>query len=74
MFQLKEIEKGCSKECGITSMSIKDVLATLTDDGLVDWEKIGTSNYYWAFRSKDANTRKRVLEETEAELTEMKVH
>lgn len=36
-------------------MAIKDVLQSLVDDGLVHAEKIGTSNYYWAFPSEGAN-------------------
>ncbi|KAF8926814.1 Meiotic nuclear division protein 1, partial [Haplosporangium bisporale] len=31
--------------------SVKDVLQSLVDDGLVTVEKIGTSNYYWSFPS-----------------------
>lgn len=33
-------------------MAIKDVLQGLVDDSLVDSDRIGTSNYYWAFPSK----------------------
>ena len=51
-FQLKELEKQCQKEKGITSMSVKDILTSLVDDGMVDTEKIGTSVYFWAFPSK----------------------
>lgn len=36
-------------------MSVKDVLQSLVDDGLVDSDRIGTSNYFWAFPSKAAN-------------------
>ena len=42
----------CQKEKGITSMSVKDVLQSLVDDGMVDTDKIGTSVYFWAFPSK----------------------
>lgn len=51
-FQLKELEKQCQKEKGITSMSVKDILTSLVDDGMVDTEKIGTSVYFWAFPGK----------------------
>ena len=30
-------------------MSVKEVVTSLVDDGLVDTEKIGTSVYFWAF-------------------------
>ena len=45
-----------SHSCCLTaSMSVKDVLQSLVDDGLVDSDRIGTSNYFWAFPSKVAN-------------------
>ncbi|XP_029642880.1 meiotic nuclear division protein 1 homolog [Octopus sinensis] len=55
-FQLKELEKLCQKEKGITSMSVKEILTSLVDDGMVDTEKIGTSVYFWAFPSKASQT------------------
>lgn len=33
-------------------MVIKEVLQSLIDDNLIDQEKIGASNVYWAFPSK----------------------
>ena len=51
-FTLKELERLCQKEKGITSMSVKEVLQSLVDDSLVDTEKIGTSVYFWALPSK----------------------
>lgn len=51
-FQLKEVERLCSKEKGINSMSVKDVLMSLVHDGMVDTEKIGTCVYFWAFPNK----------------------
>ena len=36
-------------------MTVKDVLQSLVDDGMVDQEKVGTSNYFWAFPSKGIN-------------------
>ncbi len=36
-------------------MSVKDVLQSLVDDGMVDTERIGTSNYFWAYPSKAMN-------------------
>jgi len=43
------------REKGITSMSVKEILQSLVDDALVDTERIGTSNYFWAFPSKASN-------------------
>ncbi|XP_067260672.1 meiotic nuclear division protein 1 homolog [Chanodichthys erythropterus] len=65
VFQLKDLEKIAPKSKGITPMSVKEVLQSLVDDNMVDTERVGTSNYYWAFPSKALHTRKRRLEELE---------
>ncbi|XP_048775211.2 meiotic nuclear division protein 1 homolog [Ostrea edulis] len=62
-FQLKELERLCQKEKGITSMSVKEILTSLVDDGMVDTDKIGTSVYFWAFPSKASQNRKRKLDD-----------
>ncbi|KAK9505342.1 hypothetical protein O3M35_009423 [Rhynocoris fuscipes] len=64
-FQMKELEKIAPKEKGIISQSVKDVVQSLVDDGMVDTEKIGTSVYFWAFPSKAKNSRKRQLNDLE---------
>uniref|UniRef100_A0AAY5EPZ3 Meiotic nuclear division protein 1 homolog n=1 Tax=Electrophorus electricus TaxID=8005 RepID=A0AAY5EPZ3_ELEEL len=70
VFQLKDIEKIAPKTKGITPMSVKDVLQSLVDDNMVDSERVGTSNYYWAFPSKALHARKRRLEELEKQNAE----
>ncbi|XP_047573819.1 meiotic nuclear division protein 1 homolog isoform X3 [Lutra lutra] len=70
VFQLKDMEKIAPKEKGITAMSVKEVLQSLVDDGMVDCERIGTSNYYWAFPSKALHARKRKLEILESQVSE----
>ncbi|XP_071848814.1 meiotic nuclear division protein 1 homolog [Apostichopus japonicus] len=70
VYQLKEVEKIASKEKGITSMAVKDVLQSLVDDNLVDSDRIGTSNYYWAFPSKASQARKRTLADLTNKLQE----
>ncbi|CAO2587995.1 Meiotic nuclear division protein 1 homolog [Lemmus lemmus] len=70
VFQLKDLEKIAPKEKGITAMSVKDVLQSLVDDGMVDCERIGTSNYYWAFPSKALHARTRKLKALNAQLLE----
>ncbi|XP_041043231.1 meiotic nuclear division protein 1 homolog [Carcharodon carcharias] len=70
VFQLKDLEKIAPKEKGITSMSVKEVLQSLVDDGMVDTDRIGTSNYFWAFPSKALHIRKRKLEQLESQLVE----
>ncbi|XP_077866462.1 meiotic nuclear division protein 1 homolog isoform X2 [Saccoglossus kowalevskii] len=69
-FQLKELEKIGPKEKGITSMSVKDVVQSLVDDGMVDTDKIGTSIYFWAFPSKASQNCKRKIEELSERLEE----
>lgn len=70
VFQLKELEKIAPKEKGIVSQSVKDVVQSLVDDGLVDTEKIGTMVYFWAFPSKAANNRKRRVSELNNKVNE----
>lgn len=52
------------------AMSVKEVLQSLVDDGMVDCERIGTSNYYWAFPSKALHARKHKLEALNSQLSE----
>ncbi|KZT72202.1 meiotic nuclear division protein 1 [Daedalea quercina L-15889] len=51
-FQLKELEKLGPKMKGIVSQSVKEVLQSLVDDGLVQADKIGSSNFFWSFPSQ----------------------
>ena len=71
-FQLKDIEKLCSAEKGITINTIKDILTSLVDDGLVDSEKIGTSIYYWSLPSKALAKRKETINQIAKELEQDK--
>ncbi|XP_052802451.1 meiotic nuclear division protein 1 homolog isoform X2 [Mya arenaria] len=70
-FQLKELERQCQKEKGITSMSVKDILTSLVDDGMVDTDKVGTSVYFWAFPSKASQNRQRKIDDLEGRLADM---
>eukprot|EP00474_Spongospora_subterranea_P000445 CRZ00903.1 hypothetical protein [Spongospora subterranea] len=49
---LKELEKHLPKVKGIVSQTVKDILQSLVDDGLVDSDKIGAGNFFWALPSK----------------------
>lgn len=51
VFLLKDVEKLAVKK-GVTFQSVKDVVQSLVDDDLLHQEKIGTSNYFWAFPSE----------------------
>ncbi|XP_019717950.1 meiotic nuclear division protein 1 homolog isoform X1 [Hippocampus comes] len=72
VFQLKDIEKIAPKTKGITPMTVKEVLQSLVDDNMVDCERVGTSNYYWAFPSKALHTRELKLEELNKQVSEAK--
>lgn len=67
-FQLKDVEKHCSADKGITQQSIKDVLTSLVDDGLIDSEKIGTSVYFWSLPSKALQKRREQVRRIEEDL------
>ena len=60
-FHLKDIEKLGIKK-GIIYQSIKDVLDSLVNDNLVESEKIGSSNFFWALPSKIYQAKKNKLE------------
>ncbi|KAJ2878321.1 Meiotic nuclear division protein 1 [Coemansia aciculifera] len=51
--------------------SIKDVVQSLVDDGMCHCEKIGTSNYFWAFPSEAAIKRQNRLEALEKDVEQM---
>ncbi|XP_078269011.1 meiotic nuclear division protein 1 homolog isoform X2 [Rhinoraja longicauda] len=70
VFQLKDLEKIAPKEKGITLMSVKEVLQSLVDDALVDSDRIGTSNYFWAFPSKALHIRNQKLETLACQVSE----
>ncbi|XP_061535584.1 meiotic nuclear division protein 1 homolog [Phycodurus eques] len=72
VFQLKDIEKIAPKTKGITPMTVKEVLQSLVDDNMVDCERVGTSNYYWAFPSKALHARELKLEELNKQVLEAK--
>ncbi|KAF9012313.1 meiotic nuclear division protein 1 [Cyathus striatus] len=51
-YQLRELEKLGPKMKGIVSQSVKEVLQSLVNDGLVQSDKIGSSNFFWSFPSQ----------------------
>ncbi|GLD95445.1 hypothetical protein PINS_up004090 [Pythium insidiosum] len=62
VYNLKEIEKLGAK-AGVVLQTVKDVNQALVDDALVDFDKIGSGNYFWSFPSKLSQQRKRKLTE-----------
>ncbi|KTW27100.1 hypothetical protein T552_02592 [Pneumocystis carinii B80] len=67
-FQLKEIEKKGYQEKKIVIQSIKDILQSLVDDGIVKMDKIGTSNYFWSFPSEARQSRQHRITTMEKQL------
>ncbi|RSH94845.1 hypothetical protein EHS25_004651 [Saitozyma podzolica] len=67
-FTLKELEKVAPKNKGIISQSVKDVLQELMDDGLVCFDKIGTSNYFWSFPSAAGAIKEAAVDKARKEL------
>lgn len=66
-YQLKDIEKLGPKR-GVVAQSVKDVLMSLVDDGLVTMDKIGTSNYFWSYPSAALQNKKNKLSDLETKL------
>ncbi|KAJ7188264.1 meiotic nuclear division protein 1 [Mycena filopes] len=71
---LKELEKLGPKLKSVVSQSVKEVLQSLVDDGLVQGDKIGSSNFFWSFPSQRGtimqNRLKQVKETLEAQKTQ----
>ncbi|KAJ2308975.1 Meiotic nuclear division protein 1 [Coemansia sp. RSA 2706] len=70
-FLLKELERIGPKQKGIVSQSVKDVVQSLVDDNLCHCEKVGTSNFFWAFPSESAVKRQVKLAQLEKELVQL---
>ncbi|KAH8920407.1 hypothetical protein BT69DRAFT_1245424 [Atractiella rhizophila] len=51
--------------------TIKEILQSLVDDGLVFSEKIGTSNYFWSYPSAAAISVKNALEASRKEVVDV---
>ena len=52
----------------LSSLPPVAVMKPFQDDNIVDFDKIGSGNYYWAFPSKNLQKRKRALKDLESEL------
>ncbi|CAM9387341.1 unnamed protein product [Phaeothamnion confervicola] len=61
VYNLKEIEKAGSK-AGVVQNTVKEVNDELVNDGLVEQDKIGSSNFYWSFPSKAIVTLRNQVE------------
>lgn len=68
-YQLKDIEKIASTQKGVVEKSVKDVLFSLADEGLVDSDRIAQSVYYWSFPSDITIQNNEKYIKLQAELT-----
>ncbi|XXQ31842.1 Mnd1 HTH domain-containing protein [Plasmodiophora brassicae] len=68
---LKELEKQLPKVKGIVAQSVKDILQSLVDDGVIDTDKIGSGNFFWALPSKALNSRRVKIEAMGKEIEQL---
>ncbi len=68
MFTLKELESVLPKAKGITQQSVKEILQSLQSDGLVDFDKIGSGNFFWSLPSKELVQKRLRVEKAESGL------
>ncbi|PAV83285.1 hypothetical protein WR25_01402 [Diploscapter pachys] len=71
-FQMKELEKIAPEQKGVIARSVKNVVQSLVDDGLVECEKSGASVRYRAFPFRAWRLRKRKAEDVEEQVGEVK--
>jgi len=69
-YTLKDLEKLAAK-AGVVQNTVKDVVQGLEQDGLVDMDKIGSTNWFWSFPSKDAAARRTKLRQTQERVTSL---
>ncbi|KAJ9363512.1 putative GAJ protein [Paecilomyces variotii] len=57
---LKDLEKMLPSVASINGMQVKDYIQSLTDEGQLRVEKIGSGNWYWIFPSEEKREKQRV--------------
>ena len=60
-FHYKDIEKHCTQN-KISFMQVKDLVKGITDDNLLETEKIGSSSFYWSLPNRVYDAKKKQLE------------
>ncbi|CAM9348106.1 unnamed protein product, partial [Chrysoparadoxa australica] len=68
VYTLKEIEKHAGK-AGVVSNTVKDVNQELVNDGLVEMDKVGISNFFWSFPIKTFAKKKLEVERLQEQIT-----
>lgn len=51
---------------------MQDVNQSLVDDGLVDMDKIGSSNFFWSFPSKVVVTRQNLVNSLQRDIAKVR--
>jgi hypothetical protein len=64
---IKELEKSLPSVASINSMTVKDYLQELSDEGKIRVEKIGSGNWYWSFISEEKKAKESILNGLKAE-------
>ncbi|KAK5583575.1 hypothetical protein RB653_005172 [Dictyostelium firmibasis] len=72
IYSAKEVEPEASKYTGMTQIQCKETLQMLIDDGVVNTDKMGSSNYYWSFPSFEFDSKKDKIVEQSKLLGETK--
>lgn len=68
VYTLKELDKKIPKQCGISSMLVKDLLQNLHGDNRINIEKFGSSNLYWRFKYQDHHEVQCLNEKTQEKI------
>ena len=58
---LKDLEKTLPSVASINGIQVKEYIQSLTDEGQLRVEKIGSGNWYWSFGSDEKHERERQL-------------
>ncbi|ELP85122.1 meiotic coiled-coil protein, putative [Entamoeba invadens IP1] len=72
VFLLKELEVVASKEKGIVAKTVEEVVKELVGDGKIMTDKIGSSNFFWAFPSASIVERRTECENLQTKIDETK--
>ncbi|CAD6579632.1 MAG: hypothetical protein TREMPRED_002532 [Tremellales sp. Tagirdzhanova-0007] len=70
-FTIKELERIAPKQKGIVQQTVKEVVDELASDGLIQFDKIGTSNYFWSFPSAAGAVKQAAVTKSRRELEDV---
>ena len=70
-YHYKDKEKHCTQN-KISFMIVKDLLAGITADNLLETEKIGSSAFYWSLPNRVYDAKKKQLEREETNIENVK--